>query len=733
MTWRALFLMSCCTAALVRAEEPDPAELDRLQAVLETDVVTGASRAQERSDDAPATITVVTADDFRRYGLRTLGDAINFLSVGLVAQDPLHAIEVGSRGVLINADYGNHVLLIIDGHTVNEQWNGTAYYEQGLGVPLEFIDRVELIVGPGSVLYGSSAMLAVINVVTKRPRDTGGVAVVAEGSLAPPQDVNGAPRLPDAANWLGGTGRVSLLAGHETTLAGARFEVSLGAEYYAHRGQSLTFGLQSGLPNQWGPRSPEGAWGGTTTDSWWTQVPSGMLKVRWGDFTLWVRGSIYSRGTPAYDTFGTAADFDGPSYERDRFLNVELGWSRTLSARFHLRARAYADLYEYVSSTSTSSFDFYGSGELREGLDPQNLTFRHELRGGASWAGVELQGTLDWLGDGRFPLMFGVDGRLRHFEEQAEGVLDDGEVLYVANAYRADEWQVGVYAQQRARLLPSLQLNVGARVDLQAIFPARLSPRAALVWTLPWEGRLKAVFNSAYRAPSGYERYSEFSNQQSNPDLRPETVYTGEFSYEQRFGRHRALLGAFVSSYEQMIQYVPVEGDEGVLSYQNSGSLLNAGGNALLEGTFGRFGYGLSLTAAGTVIDEPLVASPGWFGNARVSYDFGEERPRVSLVGAFSGERLVTAAYNAGPAGETWDPSKRVLGPQAELRAAVDAPLPFLKGLWVRGVVGGQLMPFSAYTVGPRQFAEGDFVTPAQAPNSRLFVMLTLGWSLDPK
>jgi hypothetical protein len=42
-------------------------------------------------------------------------------------------------------------------------------------------------------------------------------------------------------------------------------------------------------------------------------------------------------------------------------------------------------------------------------------------------------------------------------------------------------------------------------------------------------------------------------------------------------------------------------------------------------------------------------------------------------------------------------------------------------------------MPFSAYTVGPRQAPEGEYLTPAQAPNSRLFVMLTLGWSLDPK
>lgn len=733
MTWRVLLVVLCCSA-LAFGEEPDPSELEGLEGLLDTGVVSAASRAQERTEDAPATITVVTSDDFRRYGLRTVGDAINFLSVGLVSQDPLHAIEVGSRGVLFNADYGNHVLLLIDGHMMNEQWNGTAYFEQGLGVPLEFIDHVELIVGPGSVLYGSSAMLAVVNVVTKRSRDLGGVSVVAEGALSPPQDVNGNVRLPDASNFLGGAGRVSLLAGHETTLAGRSLELSFAAEYFAHHGQSLTFGVQEGLAERWGARSPgPGTWGGTTKDAWWTQAPSALIKVRWGDFTLWVSGSIYSRGSPAYDQLGAAADFDASNTERDRFLNLELSWARTLSPRFRLLVRGYADSYDYLASSETSSWSTYGEGPAPTDL-AAFLPFHHEMRASSHWAGLETQGTIDWLGDGRFPLMLGVDARLRHFDDTTEGRGHHGEPLYTANEYAANEWQVGVYAQQRARLLPTLQLNAGARVDLQAMFAARVSPRVALVWTLPWQGRLKALFNSAYRAPSGYERYSEYSSYQvRNPDLRPETVFTGELSYEQRVGRHRFFLGGFVSSFQHMVQFVLVDGEEGLWRYENHGTLLNAGANAKLEGAFGKFGYGLSFTGAQNVTEEPLVASPGWFGNARVSYDFGEGLPRVSLLSAFSGERLITTAYAAGAAGETWDPSTRVVSPQVELRGAVQAPLPLVKGLWVRGVVGGQVMPFSAYTVGPRQVPEGEYVTPAQAPNSRLFVMLTLGWSLDPK
>jgi len=68
-----------------------------------------------------------------------------------------------------------------------------------------------------------------------------------------------------------------------------------------------------------------------------------------------------------------------------------------------------------------------------------------------------------------------------------------------------------------------------------------------------------------------------------------------------------------------------------------------------------------------------------------------------------------------------------------ELRATVDSQVKAVRGLWLRGVVGASLMPFSAYTVGPRQSPEPGFTTPAQAPNSRLFLMMTVGWSLDPQ
>lgn len=742
MTPLLLSLLSASVSCALDAGEPQSVE--DLEGLLDINVVSGASRERERSDDAPATITVVTADELRRYGLRTLHEAINFLSLGMVAQDPLHSVEVGSRGVLLTVDYGNHMLVVIDGHVMNEQWNGTAYFEQGLGLPLEFIDHVEFIVGPGSVLYGSSAMLGVVNVVTKRPRDLGTVQLVVDGAAMPPQDVNGAPEL----RWpgFGGATRFSLMAGHEMALGSHQLEVALAAEYYAHQGQSLTYPIQSGLtegetqtPQSWGPRAPGlGSWGGKTTDSWKTQVPSTLLTVRLGDFSLWARTAIYSRNSPARDEFGVGLDFDGRAREVDRWINAELRWARTLSPKLRVMARAYVDLYDYEWNARSSSWATFGaSSPLPDGFDP-GQGFDIGLKGRSRWGGVEAQAVWDWVDDGRFPLMVGVDGRLRGFASATTRSADD-VVLDVGNVYSADEWLVGVYAQQRARIHPRLELNAGARLDIQTAFAPRLSPRIAAVWTLPGEGRLKFVLNSAFRSPSGYERFTEFSDQVVNPNLRPESVLTGEATYQHRIGRHRFTLGVFGSQYSDMIKLalVPTQvSDTGeVFWYDNHGVILNVGGNARVEGAFGKLSYGVSFTGAVNRTTEQLVASPGWFGNARLSWDFTATR-RVSLSGAFSGARIISAGAAASVDGSgqpvEWDVDRRLVGPQVELRAAVETGVPAVPGAWIRGVVGGSVTPFSAYTVGPRQTPELGATIPAQSPNARLFVGLTLGWALDP-
>ena len=176
---------SLVVAALIFAASPARAdEPTDLEGLLNETVLTTASKSAEIGTTAPATSTTITAEDLRRYGIHSLDEALDFLSLGVVTQNPMKAVEIGARGVLLSADSGDHFLLLINGHAINEPLFGGARFERGLGVPFEMIDHIEVVLGPGSVLYGSNAMLGVINVITKRAKDWQGFHVVGESEMS---------------------------------------------------------------------------------------------------------------------------------------------------------------------------------------------------------------------------------------------------------------------------------------------------------------------------------------------------------------------------------------------------------------------------------------------------------------------------------------------------------------------------------------------------------------------
>ncbi len=260
--WATALLLAMAAAPLPARARAD--EGDDLSALLSEPVVAGASKSAESAGDAPATVSILTHDDMRRYGVRSLNEAINFLGMGLVTEDPLHSVEIGGRGVLLTSDFGNHVLVVVDGHALNEQWDGTAYFEQGLGIPLELIDHVELILGPGSVLYGGNAMLGVINVVTKAPRSYSGLHLIAEGGASPAQ--RGGAISSFAPADAGGFYRLGAGVGASTQWLGKRLEVIGQVELYSQNGPSFSWGPQqhtdsSGAPTSFGPKDPPGVWG----------------------------------------------------------------------------------------------------------------------------------------------------------------------------------------------------------------------------------------------------------------------------------------------------------------------------------------------------------------------------------------------------------------------------------------------------------------------------------------
>ncbi len=717
-------LLSSGTA---RADDDDA---DDLEALLASNVVSGASRTAEKSDDAPATTTTITADDLRRFGVRTLGEAVNFLAIGMVSQDPLHSIEMGSRGVLLSGDYGNHVLVVLDGHIMNEPWNGTAYFEQGLGVPIELIDHVEVIVGPGSVLYGSYAMLGVFNVTTKRAKDLPALGITAEGTLSPAQNADGS--IATMTSGLGASGRISAVSGLTLDSTSHRIEFVAGAELYKHQGQDLTFAPQQADGRNFGPRAPgDGIWGGTAKQSWWTEVPSVYARLTVDDVEAFVRWAKYNRGTPFSSAFGqTSGNFDqskSTAGEHDDWLNLELKFQRRLTEQFRFLARAYADVYQYRMDTPSSDPSF----DVPSSLPLSTAEVSMEQRGRSTWGGVELQGSYDWLGDGRHQTLFGVDTRVRRLGNSNDYYdnLYAGHLVGRVGSGSATEWLAAPYVQHRAALTDTVSLNAGARVDAQTSFDPKLSPRAALVWRAVKDGVLKAVYSEAFRSPSYYERLFDWPGSLTpNPALKPETVRSGDLSWEQRIGTKRGLVGVFYQRFESLSTFTSL--DSGGGQFQNAGGIDNFGANASFEETAGKLRYGGNVTVASTARagangDERLPVAPSVYGNMRVLYMPGESvwsNPAFALASSIVGPRLANVAYNG-----AW-PTRPAVPTQVELRGTFTGTLS--KGLDYRLMANYAFRGQNPYAIGPTQTPEdGGTVNPSLVQVNRLLVLAGLQYA----
>lgn len=143
--------------------------------------ITIVSKKTERWFEAPAAVSVITNDDIRRSGAATIPDALRLTNSLHVAQKGSHSWGIGARG--FNTDLANKLLVLIDGRTVyTPLYSGVFWGRQDY--LLNDIDRIEIVSGPGSTLWGANAVNGVINVITKNAGDAQGLYTEVGGGTA---------------------------------------------------------------------------------------------------------------------------------------------------------------------------------------------------------------------------------------------------------------------------------------------------------------------------------------------------------------------------------------------------------------------------------------------------------------------------------------------------------------------------------------------------------------------
>jgi outer membrane receptor protein involved in Fe transport len=404
--------------------------------------VTAATKSAVASEDAPASVSIVTADEIAAFGYTSLTEALGAIRGTFTSNDRSYE-SIGFRGFSPPGDYTNRVLVLVDGHSVNDAVTGQGYVGHDFDVDLANVARIEIVRGPGSVLYGTGALFGVINVVTRR---------AAEGAHA---TVN---------TMLGTQGLLSGRATGSARKGNAELMLSLA-------------GMESDGDRRYvWPASQTGGAPVTVLGADGEKAAHVDLVGRVG--CLSVRAGFNDRKkylpTGAYDTqpvYGT--------YNHDRRGYAELHFDRTLQGvQVALRAA-----YDY---------SWYHGNFINTDPTPPSV---ENLK--AQWVTGELR-----LGLPRFLFQsFTVGG------EVIEQLQMQADQPYLGNAPIGKDFIASAYVVDDIHISDRLNVNLGARSDSYTkSFGTTVNPRLAVVTKPYLHGNTKLFFGRSFRIPSPNER-----------------------------------------------------------------------------------------------------------------------------------------------------------------------------------------------------------------------------------
>ncbi|MGB8524826.1 MAG: TonB-dependent receptor [Candidatus Acidiferrales bacterium] len=140
--------------------------------------VTSVSKNEQTLSRTASAIFVITAEDIARSGAMNIPDLLRMVPGMDVAQINAHTWAISARG--FNGEFSNELLVLVDGRTVYVPTFGGVFWDV-LDMPLDDIERIEVIRGPGGTIWGANAVNGVVNIITKKAADTHGALIVAGG------------------------------------------------------------------------------------------------------------------------------------------------------------------------------------------------------------------------------------------------------------------------------------------------------------------------------------------------------------------------------------------------------------------------------------------------------------------------------------------------------------------------------------------------------------------------
>ncbi len=519
-------MIAPCASAASGDDGLESLSLEELMSVR----VTSASNVAERLADAPATVIVVSGEEIRSRGYREFSELLDDLP-GMQVSRPYGDTWQKNYWRGYRNNIGDPYLILVDGLVFNHLYFNVS--DIMASFPLGNIERVEIVYGPASSVYGANALMGVINVITRKPPagdNLGGRFEIAAESKTAAQ------------------GELQLLG-----RSGA-FHFSLSARLADgsaqpgdHEHYEYTRDRYYGDPALWGGMI--GARLGGRFHSPARQLGID-LRAAWKTLELGAQYFLLDNG-------------NGLVYPADRVQN-NISWKRPDLSLFLRDRRKIGDrltlesLARYRESGVGQGSGFLESFPGTPAAPAQTAAFSFWRSRNSSWT---LSQTADLKVNDRFGLNAGIKFERKELQKAYD--LSYGPALPVSavaspddypfppelplypvpnNRITTDNW--GLYVQSRFSPAPAHQLHLGVRWDRNSQYGAYTTLRAGYAGNFgPWG--LKALYGEAYQEPTPRLLYGGWTGSGSDPDLRPERSRTIELSGSYTAAKTRHLISLY--------------------------------------------------------------------------------------------------------------------------------------------------------------------------------------------
>lgn len=535
-------------ASPVVSDEPDLEELGQIQ----VESIYSASKYEQKVTKAAASASIITREEIQRFGHRNVADALKSVRGMNVSNDRNYSY-FGLRGFLRPGDYTTRVLVLINGHRMNEN-----LFDSGTGGPDTFIDidnveRIEIVRGPGSAIYGNNAFFGVINIVTRTGAQIDGTEISAEA------------------------GSYDTYKGRFTYGTALKNGVQLHLS-----GSALTSDGDDDL------YYPE--FGATAENSDEERARYLFGSISYHGITLEGNYHWRDKNVPTA-SFGTIFN-DGREYTEDHRSYLELRYESAIDAETAINAKISYDQYDY---DAVYPYDY--------GLAAPVLN-KDVARG--KWITPEVNVRRTFMD--RLTAVVGADA---HINLDQQFFNYDEDPYFLNSESDGLTHNYGVYAQTDLELYRDLNLVTGLRYDYFQDVGGELNPRIGLIYS-PWKDTtFKLLYGEAFRAPNPYELLYQSSGGEA---LAPESIRTYEAVIDQYFLKnYRASLSVYRFEVDDIISQREDPGELLGYVFENNPGVVGNGIEAEFEarfdhGVLARASYGIQ--RAEDSVDREITNSP---------------------------------------------------------------------------------------------------------------------------